>query len=106
MALAEAMTQGLAAAGALLASLVPGRELELQAGYAVVNPSQCSACRSCISGCPYDAIAIAPGTSRAEVNRALCAACGTCVATCPTGAIDGRQFSQDQILAEIEGLLA
>jgi len=40
-----------------------------------------------------------------EVNPALCQGCGTCVAACPAGAIVGTHFSNDQIMAQIEGVL-
>ena len=40
-----------------------------------------------------------------EVNPALCQGCGTCVAACPAGAISGTGFSDEQILAQIDGLL-
>ena len=41
-----------------------------------------------------------------EINHALCQGCGTCVAACPAGAITGTGFSNEQVLAQIEGLLA
>ena len=37
---------------------------------------------------------------------ALCKACGACVAACPSGAIKARHFTDAQIFAEIEGVLA
>jgi heterodisulfide reductase subunit A len=40
-----------------------------------------------------------------EINHALCQGCGTCVAACPAGAISGTGFSNEQIMAQIEGLL-
>jgi heterodisulfide reductase subunit A len=40
-----------------------------------------------------------------EINPALCQGCGTCVAACPAGAISGTVFSNEQIMAQIEGLL-
>ena len=43
---------------------------------------------------------------RAEVNSALCKGCGTCVATCPAGAIEALHFTDEQIVAQIEGVLA
>jgi heterodisulfide reductase subunit A-like polyferredoxin len=35
----------------------------------------------------------------------LCKACGTCVAGCPSGAVRALHFSDDQVYAEIEGIL-
>jgi heterodisulfide reductase subunit A len=40
----------------------------------------------------------------ANINEALCKGCGTCVAACPAGAITGRHFTTEQIIAQIEGL--
>ena len=40
-----------------------------------------------------------------EINPALCQGCGTCVAACPAGAITGTGFSDEQIIAQIDGLL-
>ena len=39
------------------------------------------------------------------INEALCKGCGTCVAACPSGAIIGKHFTAEQIMAEIEGVL-
>ena len=42
-----------------------------------------------------------------EINSAkLCQGCGTCVAACPANAISGTGFSNEQILSQIDGLLA
>mgnify|MGYP000093138702 CR=1 FL=1 len=40
-----------------------------------------------------------------EVITALCQGCGACVATCPSQAIYGAHFTNDQVMAEIEGVL-
>ncbi len=105
MDLARAMNQGLSAAGLALSSLVPGRRLELEAIYAIVDETRCSGCRSCVGVCPYKAISFDAERETAEINPALCVGCGTCVACCPAGAITGRNFSNEQIFAEIEGVL-
>jgi heterodisulfide reductase subunit A len=42
----------------------------------------------------------------AVVNEALCKGCGTCVAACPAGAMKGRHFTSEQIVAEIRAALA
>jgi heterodisulfide reductase subunit A len=36
----------------------------------------------------------------------LCKGCGTCVAACPSSVISGKGFTDQQILAELEGILA
>ena len=38
-------------------------------------------------------------------TQALCKACGTCVASCPSGAITAHHFTDEQIYAQIEGIL-
>jgi heterodisulfide reductase subunit A len=42
---------------------------------------------------------------KAQINPALCQGCGTCVATCPSGAITALQFTDQEIVAQIDGLL-
>jgi heterodisulfide reductase subunit A len=56
--------------------------------------------------CPYQAIGYPPEGREAWVNALLCHGCGTCVAACPCGAIRGNHFTNQQILAEIEAVLA
>lgn len=106
MDLAAAISQGLSAAGSALAALVPGRRLELEAVYAIVDEERCSGCRFCVAVCPYKAISFDADKKLASVNPALCAGCGTCVAACPANAMEARNFTNAQIFAEIEGVLA
>ena len=65
-------------------------------------------CSRCVALCPYQAIKIAGTNSHtsAEVNEVLCKGCGACVAACPAGAITTKHFTDQQILAQIEGVLA
>ncbi|HUK67125.1 MAG TPA: CoB--CoM heterodisulfide reductase iron-sulfur subunit A family protein [Anaeromyxobacteraceae bacterium] len=104
MDIGRSMTQGAAAAGAALSALVPGRQLEIEPVRAQVDPARCSGCRSCIGVCPYQAIGWVDPV--AEVNPTLCVGCGTCVATCPSGAMTGLNFTDEQIFAEISGILS
>ncbi|MBI3987713.1 MAG: CoB--CoM heterodisulfide reductase iron-sulfur subunit A family protein, partial [Lentisphaerae bacterium] len=106
MDIQKAVSQGAAASGSVLSSLVEGRKLEIEPVTAEVDEDRCSACKSCMSVCPYKAIAFDAEKEVAHVNPVLCVGCGTCVAACPSGAIKGKHFTQDQIFAEIEGVLA
>jgi heterodisulfide reductase subunit A len=42
----------------------------------------------------------------AVVNQALCKGCGTCAAACPSGAMKGKHFTREQIVAEIRAAFA
>ncbi len=94
------------AAAAETLSLLSRGEVVISPTTAVVDDQLCSACKTCIALCPYSAISFVERDSSgvAEINEALCKGCGTCVAACPAGAITARHFSDQQIVAELEGL--
>jgi len=80
-------------------------ELALEPVRASVIEEKCSGCKICNDLCPYNAISFLEDKKVTEINQALCQGCGTCVAACPAGAITGTGFSNEQILAQIEGLM-
>jgi len=98
------VAQAEAAAGRILARIHRGK-IEVDAVFAEVDEAACSGCRMCNELCPYAAIAYDQDTRRSRVISAICKACGCCVAACPSGAIKGRHFTDQQIEAEIEGVL-
>lgn len=101
----DAVAQGNAAAGQVTKLLNQG-ELFLDAAYAVIREEYCSGCKICNGLCPYTAITFDEEKKISTLNTALCKACGTCAAACPSGAITARHFTDDQIYAQIEGILA
>ena len=92
------------AAASMALSLLDKGEVTISPQVAVVDEELCSACKTCIALCPFTAISFIDEDNVARVNEALCKGCGTCVAACPAGAIVGRHFTTEQILAQIEGL--
>jgi heterodisulfide reductase subunit A len=67
----------------------------------------CSACGLCADVCPYHAIEVDKVKKvKAKVIEASCAGCGTCAAECPINAIRMRHFDDEQIMAQIDALLA
>lgn len=100
-----AVTQGQAAAGAILSRLIPGEQITIQPMTAVLNESLCSGCRLCIGQCPFKAIALDKSENRIAVNKIICRGCGSCAAACPSGAIRTNHFTDEQISAEIRGVM-
>jgi heterodisulfide reductase subunit A len=101
----DSVAQGLAAAAHAIRLLNMG-EIMMDAAYAEIQEDFCSGCRICNGLCPYNAITFEEEKKVSEINPALCKACGTCVAACPSGAIKARHFTDEQIYAQIEGILA
>ncbi|MEJ2560826.1 MAG: 4Fe-4S binding protein, partial [Anaerolineae bacterium] len=100
----ESVAQGAAAAARVLGLITQG-EVELEPVRAIIDEERCSGCRICNNMCPYSAIEFIEDLGVSRVNPALCKGCGTCVAACPSGVITGAHFSNEQIMAEIEGIL-
>ena len=98
------VAQGAAAAARVLGYIQRG-EIEMEPIRAQVIEERCSGCRICNDLCPFNAIDFVEARGVTEINGALCQGCGTCVAACPAGAIEGTGFSNDQIMAQIDGLL-
>jgi heterodisulfide reductase subunit A len=98
------VVQGAAAAARALGK-IQQKEVAMEPIRATINENKCSGCRICNNLCPFNAILFHEDKMVSEVNPALCQGCGTCVAACPAGAITGTGFSDQQILAQLEGLL-
>jgi heterodisulfide reductase subunit A len=94
---------GAAAAEAL--ALIDAGSIELEPNTAYVLAEACSGCKTCVPLCPYQAIDFVEADQKAQVNEVLCKGCGTCVAACPSGAMGQKLFEDDEIFAEIEGVL-
>jgi heterodisulfide reductase subunit A len=98
------VAQGAAAAARILGRIQQG-EIELEPVRASITEEACSGCRICNTLCPFNAITFNAEIEKSEINAALCQGCGTCVAACPSGAITGTQFSNEQVLAQLSGML-
>jgi heterodisulfide reductase subunit A len=81
-------------------------KIEIEAATAAIDEEQCAGCRICNLLCSFNAISYDEVKKVCRVNEALCKGCGVCVAACPSGAITGKHFTTEEIMAEIEGVLA
>jgi heterodisulfide reductase subunit A len=101
----DTVAQASAAAARVLAMIGKG-SVEIESAIAAVDEEHCAGCKICIDLCAYKAITFDEAKKVSRINEALCKGCGTCVAACPSGAIVGRHFTAEQIMSEIEGVLA
>jgi len=99
----DSVAQGAAAAANVL-SLIDRKAVELEPAIALINEASCSGCKICVELCPYHAITYDEERKFAAVTEALCKGCGVCVAACPSSAIEQQNFTNPQLLAEIEAI--
>ncbi len=99
----DSVAQARAAAARVLARISKGK-IEVDALYSIVNEDLCSGCRLCNQLCPYSAIEFDEEKKHSHIISALCKGCGVCVAACPSSAIIGRHFTDEQVLAQVDGL--
>lgn len=102
--ISDTVAQAQGAAGQAL-SLISRQKIEVEAATSVIDPKRCMGCHQCEEVCAYGAIEYDPSLNVCEVNEVVCKGCGNCAATCPNKAISAKHFNNDQILAEIEGIL-
>jgi heterodisulfide reductase subunit A2 len=98
----DTVAQASAAASKVI-GLLAKREIEMDPVKAYVTEERCSGCGECVLTCPYSAISLVDG--HASVNLALCKGCGTCVGTCVSHAIDVTHFEDQQLMAELVGIM-
>jgi heterodisulfide reductase subunit A-like polyferredoxin len=94
-------------AAAKAVGLMARGEVEIESTVAHVYPELCSSCHTCVSACPYGAIAMDETRDPpvAIVTEAKCHGCGTCAAGCPSSAIAMYHSTDDQIIAMVEAFL-
>jgi heterodisulfide reductase subunit A len=73
---------------------------------ASIDQRLCTGCKTAVNLCAYEAITFNEGSKTAFVDEMLCQGCGVCAAACPVGAINVGNYSADQMMGQIEGLLS
>lgn len=85
--------------------LLRQREIRSSGVIAVVDRSRCSSCLVCVRSCPYRVPRIdKDGIS--VIDAQGCQGCGICVSECPAKAITLQHYTDAQILAQTQGIVA
>ena len=103
----DSVTQASAAA-ARASILLNAGKTKIEAITSQIVAEKCNYCGLCAMVCPYNAI-IAPDKKTNKlpvVVQAACAGCGACAAECQQDAIVMRHFRDEQMLAQVEAILA
>jgi heterodisulfide reductase subunit A len=100
------VAQGSAAA-AQAASVLSKGSWTVEPLVAKVNEELCSGCKVCESTCGYHAIKVEKvgDKSTAKVVEGLCRGCGICSSACPMDAITMPNYSDNQIVTQIQAVM-
>ena len=73
-----------------------------------VDQDRCSGCGICVAVCNYGAIELEKSDELAvaTINDLKCKRCGVCSAACPAGVISIEHYTTEQLMGEIEEVLA
>ncbi len=96
----EAVAQA-SAAGSKVVGLFSAEQLLQEPITATINEELCCGCRVCLSVCPYQALDLDAGGERVRVTEALCQGCGACIVSCASGALQQRNFTDEQMVAMV-----
>ena len=97
-AIQPAVGQGSTAALKAIHALASGAR-QPPRNLSIVDAERCSHCGMCVSVCPHGAVAMTD--SGAAVDPGFCQACGLCAASCPSHAAMLRNFTDEQLLAQV-----
>ncbi|MFV2066196.1 MAG: hydrogenase iron-sulfur subunit [Pirellulales bacterium] len=93
------------AAASRAGALLGAGQIQVEAITSRIDQQACTKCGVCAPVCPYGAILWQKGEP-ATVVEAACAGCGACAASCLFSAITMRHFTDGQLLAQIQAVLA
>jgi heterodisulfide reductase subunit A len=100
------VAQGSAAA-AQAASVLSKESWSVEPLVAKVDEELCSGCKICESACGYHAINVEKVGDKAvaKVTEGLCRGCGICSSACPMDAIKMPNYSDPQIVAQVQAVM-
>jgi heterodisulfide reductase subunit A len=103
----DSVTQA-GAAAMRAGNLLGAGKVQVEAITAMLDAEKCNFCGRCSRVCPFNAISAASKKDKRypDIIEAACSGCGTCAAECITDAISMRHFTDMQIIAQVDAILA
>jgi len=98
----ESISQAYATAAKASIPMAAGR-IKAGAVKASVNEEICVNCDACVVSCAFNAIEASP-FGLPKIIEANCKGCGVCASECPMGAMQLKQYRDDQITIAVEAL--
>ena len=99
----DSVVDGRSTAAHVIEFLGTGRMLLDPVKAQIVDASRCTKCMACEAVCPVNAVAVG---DLPQVDQIACIGCGACVSECPVGVFDLAHYTDRQVAAAVEGLLA
>jgi heterodisulfide reductase subunit A len=98
----ETTMESMAAASKVATFLGKG-EISVSPEIAFLTPEKCDLCGVCIENCP--ARAIIKRKNEVVIDSVSCIGCGICVPLCPKEALDLKNTTDEQLIAQIKGIV-
>jgi heterodisulfide reductase subunit A len=95
----ECMSQGNAAVSRA-STILSKEQIEAEGIVTYIDTDKCTGCGTCIVLCPYSALE-KDENDKAIVTEVLCKGCGTCASSCPEKAASLKNFTDEQLIAQL-----
>ncbi len=95
----ECVSQGNAAVSRAC-TVLSKEKIEAEGIVSIIDTDKCSGCGTCIVLCPYGALD-KDEEGNAKVTEVLCKGCGICASSCPEKAASLRNFTDEQLIAQL-----
>ncbi len=99
----ECVSQGNAAVSRAC-TILSKEKIEAEGIVSIIDTDKCTGCGTCIVLCPYSALE-KDENDKAKVTEVLCKGCGTCASSCPEKAASLKNYTDEQLIAQLSAAL-
>jgi heterodisulfide reductase subunit A len=99
----ECVSQGNAAVSRAC-TILSKEQIEAEGIVSTIDLDKCTGCGTCIVLCPFSALE-KDEDDKAKVTEVLCKGCGTCASSCPEKAASLRNYSDEQLIAQLSAAI-